>query len=307
MKMANERKRLLLVGDNPFHGISHLSQERARARSEKINFTEYAANLVMSSLENGADGFMFSVSEKTLSILQTIRKKTGKKPLVLYAIVPYAYEYVRLATQLGTLGLAKKLGQKIAFTGNSRAIITGLKGVIKMDPEALMKTYLLYEISRIKSSTGKRMNIESLMLHEVVTDMALALNSDWLIKSFIDFLLGLKIKPGFETRNFAYLISKFKEWDIDLSRIVIAAPFNKVGFQMIPSKEECEKALAQVRDSNTIAISILAAGYLELREAAEYVQTLSNLKGVAVGVSKEHHARETFTILEKRLNESKTC
>ena len=116
-----------------------------------------------------------------------------------------------------------------------------------------------------------------------------------------------KIKPGFETRNFAYLVSKFKEWDIDFSRIVIAAPFNKVGFQMIPSKEECEKALAQVRDSNTIAISILAAGYLELREAAEYVQTLSNLKGVAVGVSKEHHTRETFTILEKRLNESKTC
>jgi len=299
--MANERKRLLLVGDNPFHGISHLSQERARARSEKINFTEFAANLVMSSLENGADGFMFSVSETTLSILQTIRKKTGKKPLVLYAIVPYAYEYVRLATQLGTLGLAKKLGQKIAFTGNSRAIITGLKGVIKMDPEALMKTYLLYEISRIKSSAGKRMNIESLMLHEVVTDMALALNSDWLIKSFIDFLLGLKIKPGFETRNFAYLISKFKEWDIDLSRIVIAAPFNKVGFQMIPSKEECEKALSEVRESNIIAISILAAGYLNLLEAAEYVQTLSNLKGVAVGVSKEHHARETFTFLEERL------
>jgi len=225
--MANERKRLLLVGDNPFHGISHLSQERARARSEKINFTEYAANLVMSSLENGADGFMFSVSEKTLSILQTIRKKTGKKPLVLYAIVPYAYEYVRLATQLGTLGLAKKLGQKIAFTGNSRAIITGLKGVIKMDPEALMKTYLLYEISRIKSSTGKRMNIESLMLHEVVTDMALALNSDWLIKSFIDFLLGLKIKPGFETRNFAYLISKFKEWDIGETFTILEKRLNE--------------------------------------------------------------------------------
>ena len=150
------------------------------------------------------------------------------------------------------------------------------------------------------------MNIESVMLHEVVTDMALALGSDWLIKSFIDFLLELKIKPGFETRNFAYLVYKFKEWDIDFSRIVIAAPFNKVGFQMNPSKKECEKALAEVRESNTIAISILAAGYLRLLEAAEYIQTLSNLKGVAVGVSKEHHACETFTFLEERLKESIT-
>jgi hypothetical protein len=304
--MANETERLLLVGDNPFHGISHLSQERARARSEQLSFTEFAANLVVSSIENGANGFMFSVSETTLSILQTVQKRIGDKPLGLYAIVPYAYEYVRIATQLGPVGLAKKLAQKIVLTGNSQAIFNGLKGVIRMDPEALMKTYLFYELSRIKSSGGNHMNIKSVMLHEVVTDMLLALNADWLIKSFINFLFERKIKPGFETRNFVYLVNKFKEWDIDFSKILIAAPFNKVGFQMVPSKEECEKALAEVPESNTIAFSILAAGYLKLQEASEYMQTLSNLKGVAVGVSKEHHARETFIILEKSLNRSKT-
>jgi len=304
--MVNETERLLLVGDNPFHGISHLSQERARARNEQISFTEFAGNLVVSSIENGANGFMFSVSETTLAILQTVQKRIGDKPLALYAIVPYAYEYVRLATKLGPVGLAKKLGNKIVLSGNSGAIFNGLKGVIRMDPEALMKTYLLYEISRIKSSAGKYMNIASVMLHEVVTDMLLALNADWLVKSFIDFLAERKIKPGFETRNFVYLVSKFKEWDIDFSKILIAAPFNKVGFQMVPSKEECEKALAEVPESTTIAFSILAAGYLKLEEATDYVQTLSNLKGVAVGVSKEHHARETFAILERKLNKSKT-
>jgi hypothetical protein len=304
--MTNETERLLLVGDNPFHGISHLSQARARARNEQISFTEYAGNLVVSSIESGANGFMFSVSETTLATLQTVTQRIGDEPLELYAIVPYAYEYVRLATQLGPVGLAKKLGKKIVLSGNSGAIFNGLKGVIRMDPESLMKTYLLYEISRIKSSAGKHMNIASVMLHEVVTDMLLSMNADWLVKSYINFLSKRKIKPGFETRNFVYLVNKFKEWDIDFSKIVIAAPFNKVGFQMVPSKEECEKALAEIPESNTIAFSILAAGYLELEEAADYVQTLSNLKGVAVGVSKEHHARETFAILEKRLNEPKT-
>ena len=71
--MTKESKKLLLVGDNPFHGISHLSQERARARGDKINHAEYAAKLVVTSLENGANGFMFSASETTLSILQIIR------------------------------------------------------------------------------------------------------------------------------------------------------------------------------------------------------------------------------------------
>ena len=104
--MTNERKKILLVGDNPFHGISHLSQERARVRGGEIAHSEYAANLVVTSLENGACGFMFSVSETSLSTLRVIREKIGNRCSVLYAIVPYAYDYVRLATHLGTVGLA---------------------------------------------------------------------------------------------------------------------------------------------------------------------------------------------------------
>ena len=299
--MTNHSKKLLLVGDNPFHGISHLSQERARARGDEIDHAEYAANLVATSLENGANGFMFSVSEKTLSTLQIIRKKPGSMCPALYAIVPYAYEYVRLATHLGTVGLAKKLAKQVALSGNLRAIMTGLHGIVRMDPVAFMKTYLIYEISRIKSSAGKGQNLDSVLLHEVITDMALALDLDWLFKSYVHFIGELGIKPGFETRNFAYLVNRFKEWNLDFSEIIIAAPFNKIGFQMNPSRVECEKALAEVPESNVIAMSVLAAGYLKLPEAIEYIEGLSNIKGVVVGVSKEKHAYETFRVFRERL------
>ena len=127
--MVDNIERLLLVGDNPFHGISHLSQDRARARDEQIRFTEHAANLVVSSISNGANGFMFSVSETTLTTLKMMADKLGDKPLELYAIVPYAYEYVRLATQLGLVGLVKKLGKKIVLTGDSGALFNGLRTV----------------------------------------------------------------------------------------------------------------------------------------------------------------------------------
>ena len=106
------------------------------------------------------------------------------------------------------------------------------------------------------------------------------------------------IKPGFNTRNFAYLVNKLNEWDIRARDVVIAAPFNKVGFQMDPSKAECEKALASLDEANVIAISILAAGYLKPVEAADYIQSLPNILGVAAGVSKEQHARETFKLFE---------
>jgi hypothetical protein len=301
-KMSEESKKLLIVGDNPFHGISHLSQERARARGDKITQTDYAADLVLTSLENGADGFMFSVSETTLTALRTISEKIGRKDIALYAIVPYAYEYVRLATHLGTLGLAKKLGWEIASSRNVRAISIGLRGIMGMNLESLMKTYLIYEISRIKKFTGKRKNIDSVILHEIVTDMALALDLDWLFKTYIAFISRLKIQPGFETRNYPHLMRKFKQWNLNLSKVTIVTSFNRAGFQMNPSKINCEKALAEIPEFNVIAMSILAAGYLKLPEAAEYIKTLPNLKGVVVGVSKKHHAQETFKFLEKTLN-----
>lgn len=297
--MSKEKRPIFLVGDNPFHGISHLSQERSRLRGNEIAQGEYDADLVTTSINYGAGGFMFSVSEKTLSILKIIRERKEIGRLELYALVPYAYEYVRLATQVGGIpGLGKKLAREIAVSGNLGAIAAGLKGIAMMDPASLMKAYLMYEISRIKSSAGKQANLRSVLLHEIITDMGLALNLNWVFKSYVDFMLELGIKPGFETRNFPYLVSKFKEWDIDLHDVIIATPFNKVGFQMNPSKEDCEKTLAILHEPNVIAMSILAAGYLRPFEAFSYIKNLSNLGAVVVGVSKQQHARETFSLLK---------
>jgi hypothetical protein len=293
-------EKLLLVGDNPFHGISHLSQERARTRRGELT-AKTAADLMMIAIENGANGFLFSVSETTLSILKMIREKGAVERLGLFAIVPYAYEYVKLATQQGGIpGLAKTFARQMVLSGNLRVCVDGLKGVVGADPIALMKAYLTYETQRVKSSLAKQGNLHSIILHEVITDMALALGMDWFFKSYTNFVAKIGVTPGFNTCNFAFLVSKFKEWHIDLSKTTIVAPFNKVGFQMIPSKEDCEKALGDIQGANVIAMSILAAGYLRPLEGIKYIATLPNIRGVAVGVSKEKQARETFRLLKER-------
>jgi hypothetical protein len=302
--LKNYDRQLLLVGDNPFHGISHLSQDRARMRDDKINQTDYATNLVLTSLENGANGFMFSVSETTLSILKKVSDNRVDNPPDLYAIVPYAYEYVRTATHLGTVGLAKTIGKQIFLSKNLKAIFTGLKGLLTFNPETIMKTYLYYEISRITASAGKRANLKSILLHEVITDMIIALDLKKIVLSYVDFLSKLEISPGFETRNFPYLVHKLREWNIDFSKITITTAFNKVGFIMNPSQKECEDTLEEIPECNVIAMSPLAAGYIKLPEAVDYIQSLPNIKGVVAGVSKEKHATETFKLLKERLEQN---
>lgn len=292
--------KVLLVGDNPFHGISHLSQERSRVRGESPTDPAYAAKLVALSVENGADGFMFSVSEKTLKILEHLRENGGIDGLRLYAIVPCAYDYVRLASAAGGVpGLAKQVIKEIVFSGNLNAAASGLNGVLKSDLHSLVKTYLLYELSRIKRSAGKGAVLEAVLLHQVVTDLCLGLGLDWVFKFYVDCMHTLGLAAGFNTGNFALMVNKFREWSINMDDVVIAAPFNKVGFQMVPSRTECEKALLNLPNPAVLAISILAAGYLKPSEAIDYLAGLPNIKGVAVGVSKEKHAKETFWLLRQ--------
>jgi hypothetical protein len=294
--MRSKEEKLMLVGDNPFHGISHLSQERVRSRGYNIADSKFAADIVSISIKNGANGFMFSVSGTTLDILKNLRNVTPS--IDLYALVPYAYEYVRMATHAGGIsGITTKLAKEIAFS-NLKVGALGIKGIIKSDLEDIFKAYLSYEIWRITDAAGQNGRLRSVFLHEIITDMALALKLEWVFDSFIKFIKKRKIKPGFETRNYAYLVNQFKIWNINLSELLIAAPFNKVGFYMNPSRDACEKALLLNSYPNTIAMSILAAGYLKLPEAVEYISGLPNISGVVVGVSKEHHAHQTFDFLK---------
>jgi hypothetical protein len=285
-----------LVGDNPFNGISHLSQERARKRGNYATSSDNAAKLVMTALDKGAKGFMFSVSETTLSILDNVRINDPDRSLKLYALVPYAFEYVRLATQLGGIpGLAKRLSKQILLSGNISAITAGVKGFLFKDLKSILNTYLLYEISRIKSCSGRNVVLESVFLHEVITDMALALELDWLFKSFIDFSIKKGFKPGFETRNFPYLVNKFEHWNIDLHKVIVATPFNKIGFLMNPSRETCEDVLMKHPELHVIAMSLLAAGYLKPLDALTYLQSIPNLNSAVIGISTMQQAKETFT------------
>jgi hypothetical protein len=122
------------------------------------------------------------------------------------------------------------------------------------------------------------------------------------IMQFIEHLRNKgNIYPGFVTRNFVKFVDFCEKNDISLKEVIIMAPLNKLGFQMTPSRDECERALKRVPKSNIIAISILAGGRLPLEEGLEYIKSLG-ISNIAVGVSTASQAKDTFTSLSKILS-----
>jgi hypothetical protein len=291
----------ILVGDNAFQGVNHLSQDRALARINDITSPNYCAELVITALKNGADGFMFSVNDRMLSILEALKNKNYLETLNLHAIVPSAVDYVRVSGQKGMEGLVKDFTHQMITSHDAGATLACFQGVVRRDVKCLLAGLLSLEIAQIKSATGKKGRLNSVLLHELLTDMALALDLKWFFESFTAEVQSHNVVAGFETRNFALLLKKFSQWGLSLDDVLLMAPFNSVGFQMNPSREECEAALHTLSEANVLAMNVLASGYLSVSEAVDYLKGLPNLRGVAVGVSKHAHAIETFQFVKQNL------
>lgn len=260
-------------------------------RNNNLSNAEYCADLVITAVKNGADGFMFTVNDKALAILGAM----PNSGMLLYPLIPDASGLVRKAGgKGGVLGLAKGLAGDIIGSGGMAMMADGVRGIVANDPKALLRAYLRYEIGRLKSATGGKMTLGSMLLHEILTDMALALGMRWLFEEYVRFMTEQGIKAGFETRNFPCLVNRFEKWGLDLNGLVVAAPFNKVGFQMCPSAKENKSALTKADGAEVIAFSVLAAGRIKIRDAVKYVGGLPHITGVAIGVSNKKQAKETF-------------
>jgi hypothetical protein len=168
--------------------------------------------LVVTAVENGASGFLFSVSDTTLAILRELRERGAMDGLALYPIVPYAYEYVRLATQVGGMaGLARVFAKRLVSSGSFGAIASGVRGLVWTSPSSLLKAYLTYELNRVEAAAGNGAEVESLLAHEVVVDVALALETEWFFQEYHSFTAKRGVRPGFNTCNFAFLVRRLRE------------------------------------------------------------------------------------------------
>jgi hypothetical protein len=196
----------------------------------------------------------------------------------------------------GVVGTLAELFDQVSILDKARLLFEGGVQSLAADPIGVMTSYLNYELSRIP----KGANIRSILLHDVVTDLALSYRSAGLIQSYIENIRNKwQATPGFVTRNFSRFIEFFNQMGWRLSDVIVMTPFNRIGFQMNPSKESCEASLSKLENGKVIAMSIMAGGYLTLEDALDYIQGLRNLHGITLGVSTSEHAAETFTRLQK--------
>ncbi|MEM2505864.1 MAG: hypothetical protein QXF61_02330 [Nitrososphaeria archaeon] len=276
----------LLLGDNPFIGVSHLSNEKAREEQSEAT-VENKVRVIEAAVKGGATGFTFSTHSSNLELLTYLKENRSElfERLNYYVLVPYAAKYVREATSLGTSQLVKKV-----FLGNLnyRNILYLLwptpANLIKMFLEAELKEYM-----RVLPNT------RAVLLHEVLTELIVAFNLGQIVEELAKHFSRKGLGFGLETRNVKHV--KYFLENNEIATDYLMTPLNPLGYQMTLKNEEAENILRDLsaRGVNIIAINTLASGSVTPDHAINYLKRFKKcLFAVAVGTSKSWRAYELF-------------
>jgi hypothetical protein len=285
----------LLIGDNAFIGVSHLSQIHARQKLQQLRL-DTIVDVIAEAVACGATGCTFSVHQNNVQILKALEKAEKLKGFEVWPVLPYAAGYVRTVNEKGMTGLIDDMLSGLKFIDKAKVLLSSGVSAVTFDPIRMLNTFVDMQLANILNF--EEVSLRTVLLHEAITDLGVSFQTKQLFNSYMQHIQDkYDAIPGFVTRNFVRFVRYFQEADLSLKDTVIMTPFNSIGYQMNPSKETCERCLLELTDGNVIAMSIMAGGYLSLDEAAQYLQALRGLSGAVVGVSTKQHAQQTFTRL----------
>ena len=280
----------ILLGDNPFFGVDHLSQERARENASRSQDFRNALEVMKYCFNSGAGGMVVSTHPKLRELISIVNTEHGLiNKIQFYPILPYVQGYVLKINEKGILNTLTEILNQTTFQNKVKIITKGGMGFLKKDFYSLFKLFIDIELLQLQGA-----KIKTVFLHDVLTDLALSLRMKRIFEAFQEHLHDrYKLDAGLVTKNFPLLVSALDDWNIRYSHIMTS--FNKVGFQMNPSRKECENTLLKF-GGRIIAMSVFAGGYINPEEAFRYLESLPNLNTAVVGISSVAHAKSTLDL-----------
>ena len=280
-----------MLGDNPFFGIYHLSQEEARQKMKNREGFQWIAEIVEYASSMGVKKLVASTHPELKQLIKHMGDKTDLLDRIEFCpIFPYVQGYVQKTTEKGMAGAARDVLSGMHGGAGIGAALGASVRYLKSDAPGLMRSFVDLELESMGEARYR-----TVFLHDVVTDLCLGLGLGDVIGAYADHARERGLRPGAVTKNFPLFAGAAERWGLE--GMPVMTSFNPSGWQMNPSKKACEDALKKAR-GEVIAMNALAGGLVDPDEAAGYVSGLG-LGSVVVGVSTKEHARETIGAFQR--------
>ena len=282
----------LIIGANAFEGVSYMGRPQAAHFQEHFSKADNVVAVLDAAYNAGVRAFTCS---NTPSVMEALQKFSHTPEMSIFPVIPNAYEYAQEASEKGVLGavMSKAKGftmyQKVKL--GLRAL-TKIKSVLTKDVMDLLLELLNFELMSFEKFT-----LGGVLLHGQVTDLALSSHNPDILGIFQEVIRDQYDKePMLATHNFGSLLPQLMAWKI---KMPIMAPLNSKGFMMKPTREECEKLVAE-SGYQIIAKKVLAGGRLSPEEAFPYLLD-KKIDSVVVGIGSVPEAYHTFSVAKALL------
>jgi hypothetical protein len=276
--------------------VNHLSSARGVATEQYFSSTENVVSLVRTAYKAGVSGLMLSTHERARAIADALRRDPElSSGLHLHILLPYMAKYVRMANERGLVSMLEDTLKQATWAERMAIGLRAGTGVVRKDLLAILGALIKIELLPFKG-----LNVQSVFLHNSLTDMLAAFRSTEVVEFFAKTIEEEHgACPAFCTLSAGLTMSYFR--DIGLKSPVIMAPFNPAGFQMNPSRARCEQLL-QEYSCHMVAMSVLAAGYVTPTDAARYLSSLTGIDSIIFGASSPGHITELSNVLGTVVN-----
>jgi len=288
----------IILGDNQFFGINHMSEEKGIATARKFQDTSKIIETLDMAYECGIHAFTFSTHDRVHQICDHFRANPEKyADLRLYPVLPYAYKYAHSVNEKGIVGTIKDEIIARSTAGQVASLVArGGAVIVNQNPIEVMKILVDVEMRMFRD-----LNVRIIFLQNVVTDLLLGIGIKEVFSQFAAYVeQKYEVRAGFMTRNMPRLVDFLLECGIECP--VVCAAINKVGFQMNPDVPSYEYTL-ESRHFDALAMSIMAAGAVPPEEAIRYVMGLKNVKSVLFGASSKAHMEQTKDLIDEYCQE----
>lgn len=282
----------VLLGDNQFFAVNHLSDEKSRQQSMRFRDTQSIMYVLDQAIDLGINTFMCTTHDRIAEITEIIRNnKSRYQDFKIFPCMPYAHKYANAVTELGVMGAIKQY-----IPGNIFRVAA--KGGIAFLSKDFIKLMELLIDAEMKMFKGIKTPV--IFIQNVVVDLILGLGMYEIFVEYYHYIIKkYNSEPGFITMNMPKLLEALES--VGIKNPIICSSINKIGFRMSGDKKIYEDYL---RNGNfrPIAMQVLAAGALKPKEAIEYLAQFPKIESVLFGASSKGNIQETKQLIETYLS-----
>jgi len=286
----------VILGDNQFFGINHMSEEKAQALAERFRDITTITNVIDIAYNCGIRGLMLNSNERAKDICDYLRKNSSRyTDLSLYPSIPYPHKYANLVTEKGILTALKDIViSDNTFGGTIGLLAKGGFSIFEKDMIKLMQILIDIEMKLYRD-----LNIKVIFLQNIVTDLLLGFGLQDVFINYSEYIKDkYGVEPGFITMNMPKLVDFLL--DCNIENPIVCFSFNKAGYFMNPDIESYTNTICE-KKFRPMVMSIFASGIVKPKEAIEFICEYTNIKSIVFGASSKQHIEETNKLIEQNM------